>query len=442
MRQATLQEQYNLIVEGKGNINAFHKQALKQFPHLFTAQSSFDQVVTVLKQKSIISEMVAQGLVSNSSGPNFFEIFNTNMAKLNEEVKAEEKKTSKEVEDTQSHNYDYKNKKSIDNHSGAEFLLGFYVESRNAKNVDKTVEQIRDIVVKNLAKNPLHYVESGQFGVEGLGYTEEAPGLGKTKEVTGKYKSSGMEPVKLNEDKDRDKIAKYEKYTYTLDGKKVKPDDIDFYGHILGIEIDGEVYRPGIPDEKGNIELKPRKGKTGMYTESKHSDEADLKIYKSELNMLNKIKPTGEKQLKRKAELEKKISDLEKSMNEIGMFHDPRTSSSFKNDADKWENGALHVRIQMLKNRGINADEAKELATTHENKPWEEVKKLLNLNEMDAYDRPTGAMMIQMADNNPEQFKKYIKMMKNDPGFRVMFMKKLSDSERKEFADKLKTLKK
>lgn len=201
MRQQTLQEQYNLIVEGKGNVNAFHRQALKQFPHLFTAQSSFDQVVTVLKQKSIISEMVAQGLVSNSSQPNFFEIFNTNIAKLNEEVKAEEKKTSKEVEEDQSHNYDYKNKKSIDNHSGAEFLLGFYVESRNAKNVDKTVEQIKDIVVKNLIKNPLHYVESGQFGVEGLGYTEEAPGLGKTKEVTGKYKSSGMEPVKLKESK-------------------------------------------------------------------------------------------------------------------------------------------------------------------------------------------------------------------------------------------------
>ena len=329
MRQATLQEQYNLIVEGKGNINAFHKQALKQFPHLFTAQSSFDQVVTVLKQKSIISEMVAQGLVSNSTGPNFFEIFNTNMAKLNEEVKAEEKKVSKEVEQDQSHNYDYKNKKSIDNHSGAEFLLGFYVESRNAKNVDKTVEQIKDIVVKNLAKNPLHYVESGQFGVEGLGYKDEAPGLGKTKEVTGKYKSSGMEPVKLSE-----------------------------------------------------------------------------------------------------------------SLDEIGMFNDPRTSSSFKNDADKWENGALHVRIQMLKNRGITSDEAKELATTHENKPWEEVKKLLNLNEIDTNNMPTGAMMIQMADNNPEQFKKYIKMMKNDPGFRVQFMKKMKDSERKEFADKLKTLKK
>jgi len=201
MRQQTLQEQYNLIVEGKGNPSAFHKQVLKQFPNLFTAQSSFDQVVTVLKQKSIISEMVAQGLVSNSSEPNFFEIFNTNMAKLNEEAKAEEKKADEYVNKAEKKTTKDKTDKNIDNQNGAEFLLGFYVESRNAKNVDKTVEEIRDIVVKNLSKDPLHYVKSGQFGVEGLGYTEDAPGLGKTKEVKGKYASSGMEPVKLSESK-------------------------------------------------------------------------------------------------------------------------------------------------------------------------------------------------------------------------------------------------
>jgi len=201
MRQQTLQEQYNLIVEGKGNPSAFHKQALKQFPNLFTAQSSFDQVITVLKQKSIISEMVAQGLVSNSSEPNFFEIFNTNMAKLNEEAKAEEKKADEHAVEAEKKTAKDKTDKNIDNQNGAEFLLGFYVESRNAKNVDKTVEEIRDIVIKNLAKDTLHYVKSGQFGVEGLGYTEDAPGLGKTKEVKGKYASSGMEPVKLKESK-------------------------------------------------------------------------------------------------------------------------------------------------------------------------------------------------------------------------------------------------
>ena len=207
MRQQTLQEQYNLIVEGKGNVTAFHKQALKQFPHLFTAQSSFDQVVNVLKQKSIISEMIAQGLVSNSSGPNFFEIFNTNMAILAEEAKAEEKQPTKDVTDLETKGYDYKNKKNINNQSGAEFLLGFYVESRNSKNVDKTVEEIRDIVVKNLAKDQLHYVKSGQFGIEGLGYSEDHPGLGPTKAVKGKYASSGMEPVKLKESKQTNKKA-------------------------------------------------------------------------------------------------------------------------------------------------------------------------------------------------------------------------------------------
>jgi hypothetical protein len=201
MRQQTLQEQYNLIVEGKGNPSAFHKQALKQFPNLFTAQSSFEQVIRVLKQKSIISEMVAQGLVSNSSGPNFFEIFNTNMAKINEEAKAEEKKADEYAVKAEKKTAKDKTDKNIDNQNGAEFLLGFYVESRNSKNVDKTVEEIRDIVVKNLAKDTLHYVKSGQFGVEGLGYKEDVPGLGQTKEVKGKYASSGMEPVKLSESK-------------------------------------------------------------------------------------------------------------------------------------------------------------------------------------------------------------------------------------------------
>jgi hypothetical protein len=201
MKQQTLQEQYNLIVEGKGNVTAFHKQALKQFPHLFTAQSSFDQVVNVLKQKSIISEMIAQGLVSNSSGPNFFEIFNANMAILAEEAKAEEKQPTKAVTDLETKGYDYKDKKNINNQSGSEFLLGFYVESRNPKNADKTVDEVRDIVVKNLAKDQLHYVKSGQFGIEGVGYSEDHPGLGPTKEVKGKYASSGMEPVKLKESK-------------------------------------------------------------------------------------------------------------------------------------------------------------------------------------------------------------------------------------------------
>jgi hypothetical protein len=230
MKQLTLQEQYNLICEGKGDKSHFHKQVLKQFPNLFTAQSSYNQVVTVLKQKQIISENTTS---DTSSEPNWFNIFKNNINSLNEEIKAEEKKTSKEVEDIQSHNYDYKDKKSIDNHSGAEFLLGFYVESRDPKNADKTVEEIRNIVVKNLAKDSLYYVKDGQFGVKGLGYKDEAPGLGKTKEVKGKYASSGMEPVKLSE-----AIKKLAKKILTEGLKK----DVTFDYTFEELQYDGDYY--------------------------------------------------------------------------------------------------------------------------------------------------------------------------------------------------------
>lgn len=81
-----------------------------------------------------------------------------------------------------------------------------------------------------------------------------------------KMKQKAGKKNSLKEGKDEDKIAKYEKYTYTLDGKKVKP-EISFIDHLLHAELDGEIYKIETPDENGNIELKKHKGKTGMYTE-------------------------------------------------------------------------------------------------------------------------------------------------------------------------------
>lgn len=75
------------------------------------------------------------------------------------------------------------------------------------------------------------------------------------------------------------------------------------------------------------------------------------------------------------------INSLIENIDEIGMFHDDRMNKPFKDDADKWENGAYHVRFQMLKNRGVAEEEAKKLADDYENKSWEEVKKLLDLKE-------------------------------------------------------------
>jgi hypothetical protein len=81
---------------------------------------------------------------------------------------------------------------------------------------------------------------------------------------------------RLDEDKFDDKITNLKKYTYTLNGKKVTP-EIGYFDHSLKAMIstprsgdeyfDYEFYRIGEPDESGNIELSPEKGKKGMYTE-------------------------------------------------------------------------------------------------------------------------------------------------------------------------------
>ena len=192
----TLQEQYNLIKEGKGNKNTFMKSARSQFPNLFNNLSNFDTTIRVMKQKQIISEVGIGGVATGGSNPYInWEKF------LAEEAKAEEKKPTKEVTDMETAGFDYKDEKNIDNLYGEAFLQGFYTEMEDSKNVDKTVDELKEIVAKNLAKDKTYYATEAQFGIKGIGYTDDAPGLKVSdKEIKGKYASSGMEEVKLKED--------------------------------------------------------------------------------------------------------------------------------------------------------------------------------------------------------------------------------------------------
>ena len=103
---------------------------------------------------------------------------------------------------------------------------------------------------------------------------------GKAKPYKPKYNPmaslGGGKGHHIDEDKFDDKITNLEKYTYTLNGKKVTP-EIGYFDHSLKAMIstprsgdeyfDYEFYRIGEPDESGNIELSPEKGKKGMYTE-------------------------------------------------------------------------------------------------------------------------------------------------------------------------------
>ena len=103
---------------------------------------------------------------------------------LAEEAKVEEKKVTKEVEELAENNFDYKDVKNLDNQIGQEVLNGIYFEAK--QNPDKSLEEIREIVSKNLAKDGQHYINNAMFGIEGL----KAETM-KCEEVSGKHAASG-----------------------------------------------------------------------------------------------------------------------------------------------------------------------------------------------------------------------------------------------------------
>lgn len=180
----TLQEQFNSIKSGKGNKDQFLKQARQTFPQYLTKFLDFDTSVNILKSKQLINEAIGGVVTKGFNITDWKQIFEA-------EVKAEEKSISKEAEDANRNMYDNKNVKNADNINFNEILKGYLAELGDPKNAGKTGDELKDIVVKNLGKDCLHYTKDGMFGVKGVGFTTEAPGLGEPKAPKGKYKSSG-----------------------------------------------------------------------------------------------------------------------------------------------------------------------------------------------------------------------------------------------------------
>ena len=192
----TLTEQYRLIKEDKGHKGVFLKEAKRQFPNLIKNNATFNEASTILKQKNIISENFVGLKPINNPLERKKEGFENAFANfLAEETKAEEKKVSKEVEEDLEKTYDYKDEKNPDNMIFGQIQMGYYFEMKQEKNEDKTIDEIKDIVFKNLAKDPIYYTKNGQFGIE-AGYTDEAPSLGEPEEPKGEHKSSGYGKLK------------------------------------------------------------------------------------------------------------------------------------------------------------------------------------------------------------------------------------------------------
>ena len=204
----TLQDQYLLIKEGKGHVGVFLTEAKRQFPDVVRNAATFEEAAASLITKNIITEnIVSLGPINSpfdskkkESYELAFESFLAEAKKKkeneDEKVKAEEKEVSKRVEEDYSHNFDNSDEKNPDNMIFDQIMMGYYVEMKDPKNADKTMQELKDMVFKNLSKDPIFYTKDGQFGVKGLGYTTEAPGLGTPKEAKGKYKASGYGDLK------------------------------------------------------------------------------------------------------------------------------------------------------------------------------------------------------------------------------------------------------
>jgi hypothetical protein len=325
----TLNEQYQLIKEGKGHKGVFLKEAKSIFPNYIRNAATFDEVSLILKQKGVINENIIGLSPINSietkkeSFETAFEKFLAEAAKSQEESdKATAKTPSKQVEEKEektSKPTDKKEDKNFDNMIFDQIMTGYYAEMKDPKNVDKTMQELKDIVLKNLSKDPIYYVKDGQFGVKGLGYTTEHPGLGTPKEPKGKYKSSGYGDLKEN------------KLTSPQLGQLKMGDKVKYLGKDTNGFVNGEQYEVSRTESNSTfqptITIKNKDGKKLRTSNlSKVLNEDPREKFKSGVKQVftpsNKPKPSPEqiksdKEEKRRKELERRENEIREAIRSI-----------------------------------------------------------------------------------------------------------------------------
>jgi hypothetical protein len=219
----TLQEQYNLIKEGKGHKDVFLKEAKSRFPNMLTNSTNFTEAEKILTNRSVIQEnyvdlkpitkieslngpkkdfelafekFLSEGedqlspIINDTGKPNAMEIKTPAESKAKFSINDNgtgQFKENKEVENSLDNQYPYSpSENNINNVSGQELINGVYYECK--ANPELGLREAQELVVKNLSKDPLHYVKEGQFG-EAIGYQTENGGMKKNKGET--YGGSG-----------------------------------------------------------------------------------------------------------------------------------------------------------------------------------------------------------------------------------------------------------
>ena len=301
----TIQEQYNQIKKGKGNKEIFLKEVKRNYPHMIVNSATFDQAEKILLQRSVLSENIAGVVNMTTKKPDWFKIFDENMnvikeeteaAKKDEAIKAEVNKPNKDVVELETKGYDYKDLKLVDNLNGEEFRLGVKFEMDKVRNtvsdaeLGDAIEKAKDVVAKNLAKDPLYYIKNAMFGVDKLGYVEDFPGLSLSK-------SDKMVPVKLNENKMISLVNLLENLEEKPKKKRIKKETLD----SKLAEIDKASQLVAMEAKIAHIDeiIEKKQARLSMVTEDENlaelADKTKIKAMQREVKDLSKRKMKMEK---------------------------------------------------------------------------------------------------------------------------------------------------
>jgi hypothetical protein len=339
----TLQQQYLLIKEGKGNKEQFLKHARYLFPEFITVNNDYNTTTGILKGKGILTEAVGGIATLNPNKPDWFKIFDNN---LREAVGVKDKeeygdqntfKASKETEETlKKANFDNADPKNIDNVYGQSFLMGYYTEMKDPKNADKTVDELKDIVLKNMSKDVTYYNTEAFMGTKGIGFKTDVVGGGEPVEPKGKYKSSGYgdmpKTVKegLNEGKKRPGVA-----------DEIK--EIEKSNEALALESKIEKIKEAIAKRESKLQLAESEELAEMI------DSKMVKTLQKEIKELKKYQDKAEKMLEKLGGKKTVVDNEEITENENPYYDSDPT------DGDRDFNMEQTVLANELYDKGLQA---------------------------------------------------------------------------------------
>jgi len=194
-------------------------------------------------------------------------------------------------------------------------MTGYYAEMKDPKNADKTMQELKDIVMKNLAKYSIFYTKEGQFGEKGLGYVTEAPGLGTPKEAKGKYKSSGygdlkesIQPMNEEENKLRKVIREMIAEELAVTPKTSLKESVEKELAEINKEAEHEILESKL--QKISDAIERRQSQLGKLDEDEDmkalTDKKKVKEIEKDIKALEKAKAKLEKVLNKKGGKAKK----------------------------------------------------------------------------------------------------------------------------------------